>query len=205
MRFLPCQRSVLTPRLAVEVGYPAHVETAVSLRTDYVPDALPEAIFPLFSIEGSNSFAECSPPSRTPRWSTRGGSSAARFRPDGLRYARHMRSPITVPTLHLHGTLDPACRRRPRAARAGTSRRLTGGRSSTARPTSPTRSALSSSTPIARLAGRPRTRPVSASRDRNRRGGRATRGRGTSSAGRCRERGPRPTDATTRRGSPTTW
>ena len=29
------------------------------------------------------------------------------FRPDGLRYARRMRSPIAAPTLHLHGTLDP--------------------------------------------------------------------------------------------------
>jgi pimeloyl-ACP methyl ester carboxylesterase len=28
-------------------------------------------------------------------------------RPDGLRYARHMRSPIAVPTLHLHGAVDP--------------------------------------------------------------------------------------------------
>jgi pimeloyl-ACP methyl ester carboxylesterase len=37
-----------------------------------------------------------------PRWFVRSA-----FRPDGLRYARHMRSPITVPTLHLHGTLDP--------------------------------------------------------------------------------------------------
>jgi pimeloyl-ACP methyl ester carboxylesterase len=27
-------------------------------------------------------------------------------RPDGLRYARRMRAPVTVPTLHLHGTLD---------------------------------------------------------------------------------------------------
>ena len=29
------------------------------------------------------------------------------FRPDGLRYARQMRSPIAAPTLHLHGALDP--------------------------------------------------------------------------------------------------
>ena len=29
------------------------------------------------------------------------------FRPDGLRYARHMRSPIAAPTLHLHGAVDP--------------------------------------------------------------------------------------------------
>jgi pimeloyl-ACP methyl ester carboxylesterase len=29
------------------------------------------------------------------------------FRPDGLRYARHMRSPVQAPTLHLHGSVDP--------------------------------------------------------------------------------------------------
>ena len=28
-------------------------------------------------------------------------------RPDGLRYARHMRAPIQAPTLHLHGAMDP--------------------------------------------------------------------------------------------------
>jgi pimeloyl-ACP methyl ester carboxylesterase len=28
-------------------------------------------------------------------------------RPDGLRYARRMRIPVRVPTLHLHGELDP--------------------------------------------------------------------------------------------------
>jgi pimeloyl-ACP methyl ester carboxylesterase len=28
-------------------------------------------------------------------------------RPDGVRYAQRMRSPIHVPTLHLHGALDP--------------------------------------------------------------------------------------------------
>jgi pimeloyl-ACP methyl ester carboxylesterase len=28
------------------------------------------------------------------------------FRPDGLRYARRMRSPIVPPVLHLHGALD---------------------------------------------------------------------------------------------------
>jgi len=28
------------------------------------------------------------------------------LRPDGIRYARHMRSPITAPTLHLHGAVD---------------------------------------------------------------------------------------------------
>src|SRR5579862_1854789 len=37
-----------------------------------------------------------------PRWFVRSA-----FRPDGLRYARHMRSPIAAPTLHLQGTLDP--------------------------------------------------------------------------------------------------
>ena len=30
----------------------------------------------------------------------------SRFRPDGLRYARSMRTPIQAPTLHLHGALD---------------------------------------------------------------------------------------------------
>jgi pimeloyl-ACP methyl ester carboxylesterase len=29
------------------------------------------------------------------------------FRPDGLRYARQMRSPVSAPVLHLHGALDP--------------------------------------------------------------------------------------------------
>jgi pimeloyl-ACP methyl ester carboxylesterase len=29
------------------------------------------------------------------------------FRPDGRRYARQMRSPVAVPTLHLHGAVDP--------------------------------------------------------------------------------------------------
>jgi pimeloyl-ACP methyl ester carboxylesterase len=29
------------------------------------------------------------------------------FRPDGLRYARQMKSPVQAPTLHLHGSLDP--------------------------------------------------------------------------------------------------
>jgi len=37
-----------------------------------------------------------------PRWFVRSA-----FRPDGLRYARHMRSPVPVPTLHLHGAVDP--------------------------------------------------------------------------------------------------
>jgi pimeloyl-ACP methyl ester carboxylesterase len=37
------------------------------------------------------------------RWGVR---SAAR--PDGLRYARRMSSPVTVPTLQVHGALDPA-------------------------------------------------------------------------------------------------
>jgi pimeloyl-ACP methyl ester carboxylesterase len=37
------------------------------------------------------------------RWGVR---SVAR--PDGLRYARRMSSPVTVPTLQVHGTLDPA-------------------------------------------------------------------------------------------------
>jgi pimeloyl-ACP methyl ester carboxylesterase len=29
------------------------------------------------------------------------------FRPDGLRYARHLRSPVDAPVLHLHGAADP--------------------------------------------------------------------------------------------------
>lgn len=29
------------------------------------------------------------------------------FRPDGLRYARRMRTPTTAPVLHLHGAVDP--------------------------------------------------------------------------------------------------
>ena len=29
------------------------------------------------------------------------------FRPDGLRYARQMRSPVAAPVLHLHGAIDP--------------------------------------------------------------------------------------------------
>ncbi|MDQ2814640.1 MAG: alpha/beta hydrolase [Actinomycetota bacterium] len=36
------------------------------------------------------------------RWLARSG-----VRPDGLRYARHMRAPIQAPTLHLHGAVDP--------------------------------------------------------------------------------------------------
>ncbi len=36
------------------------------------------------------------------RWLARSG-----LRPDGLRYARHMRAPIQAPTLHLHGAVDP--------------------------------------------------------------------------------------------------
>jgi pimeloyl-ACP methyl ester carboxylesterase len=36
-----------------------------------------------------------------PRWFVR-----STFRPDGLRYARHMRSPVTAPVLHLHGAAD---------------------------------------------------------------------------------------------------
>jgi pimeloyl-ACP methyl ester carboxylesterase len=36
------------------------------------------------------------------RWLARSG-----VRPDGLRYARHMHTPIQAPTLHLHGAVDP--------------------------------------------------------------------------------------------------
>ena len=46
------------------------------------------------------------------------------FRPDGLRYARQMRSPIVPPVLHLHGGLDQCYCRRWRAGQAGTSRYL---------------------------------------------------------------------------------
>jgi pimeloyl-ACP methyl ester carboxylesterase len=44
------------------------------------------------------------------RWFVR-----SRLRPDGRRYARTMRAPIQVPTLHLHGSLDTCVR--PSAAR----------------------------------------------------------------------------------------
>jgi pimeloyl-ACP methyl ester carboxylesterase len=37
------------------------------------------------------------------------------FRPDGLRYARRMRTPIMAPVLHLHGAVDPCIP--PQAAR----------------------------------------------------------------------------------------
>ena len=37
------------------------------------------------------------------------------FRPDGLRYARQMRTPIAAPVLHLHGAVDPCIP--PQAAR----------------------------------------------------------------------------------------
>jgi pimeloyl-ACP methyl ester carboxylesterase len=37
------------------------------------------------------------------------------LRPDGLRYARQMRSPVATPTLHLHGAVDPCVL--PRVAR----------------------------------------------------------------------------------------
>jgi pimeloyl-ACP methyl ester carboxylesterase len=37
------------------------------------------------------------------------------FRPDGLRYARRMRTPVAAPVLHLHGAVDPCLP--PQAAR----------------------------------------------------------------------------------------
>ncbi len=37
------------------------------------------------------------------------------FRPDGLRYARQLRTPVTAPVLHLHGAVDPCIP--PQAAR----------------------------------------------------------------------------------------
>jgi pimeloyl-ACP methyl ester carboxylesterase len=39
----------------------------------------------------------------------------SRFRPDGMRYAKAMRSPVQAPTLQIHGSLDPCIR--PRTAR----------------------------------------------------------------------------------------
>ena len=50
------------------------------------------------------------------RWFVR-----SRLRPDGLRYARHMRVPIQAPTLQLHGALDTCVL--PRSAR-GSSRHV---------------------------------------------------------------------------------
>jgi pimeloyl-ACP methyl ester carboxylesterase len=50
------------------------------------------------------------------RWFVR-----SRLRPDGLRYARHMRAPIQAPTLQLHGALDTCVL--PRSAR-GSSRHV---------------------------------------------------------------------------------
>jgi pimeloyl-ACP methyl ester carboxylesterase len=37
------------------------------------------------------------------------------FRPDGLRYARQLRTPVAAPVLHLHGSADPCIP--PQAAR----------------------------------------------------------------------------------------
>ena len=68
------------------------------------------------------------------------------FRPDGLRYARQMRSPVAAPVLHLHGAVDSCIPARPPAARAGTSRGRTGGRSSREPATSRTRNGRSPST-----------------------------------------------------------
>jgi pimeloyl-ACP methyl ester carboxylesterase len=45
------------------------------------------------------------------------------FRPDGMRYARQMKSPIEVPTLHLHGAADPCV---PTALARGASRYVDG-------------------------------------------------------------------------------
>jgi pimeloyl-ACP methyl ester carboxylesterase len=39
----------------------------------------------------------------------------SRLRPDGMRYAKAMRSPVQAPTLQIHGSLDPCIR--PRTAR----------------------------------------------------------------------------------------
>jgi pimeloyl-ACP methyl ester carboxylesterase len=43
----------------------------------------------------------------------------SRLRPDGIRYSRMMRAPVQVPTLHLHGALDPCIL--PSAARGSAS------------------------------------------------------------------------------------
>lgn len=60
-------------------------------------------------------------------------------RPDGLQFNRRMKMPVRVPTLHLHGSLDPVMRTRSAAAPASTSRRRTAGGSSTGWGTSRTR------------------------------------------------------------------
>jgi pimeloyl-ACP methyl ester carboxylesterase len=49
---------------------------------------------------GIQSVAHCS--LEYHRWFVR-----STFRPDGYRYARHMRAPAEAPTLHLHGAVDP--------------------------------------------------------------------------------------------------
>ena len=81
-------------------------------------------------------------------------------RPDGLRYARRMRTPVAVPTLHVHGALADRCCPAARRARAGTSTRPTGGACCPVSGTSRTRRTPSRSTHGAdRLARRPGAGP----------------------------------------------
>lgn len=68
-------------------------------------------------------------------------------RPDGLQFYRRMKRPVRVPTLHLHGSLDPVMRTRSAAAPASTSKRPTAGGSSTAWGTSRTRRTRTASPP----------------------------------------------------------
>lgn len=61
-------------------------------------------------------------------------------RPDGLQFNRRMKRPVRVPTLHLHGSLDPVMRTRSAVeAPASTSKPRTGGGCSTVSGTSRTR------------------------------------------------------------------
>ena len=91
------------------------------------------------------------------RWTSTGGPCRSRRRrtarssrtagwcgrwpgPDGIQFNRRMKRPVRVPTLHLHGSLDPAIAHPQRGRAAGsTSRRPTAGGSSTGWGTSRTR------------------------------------------------------------------
>ena len=94
------------------------------------------------------------------RWFVR-----SHLRPDGLRYARHMRSPVAAPTLHLHGAVDPCVpaadgpRRRP-VRRGAVPVEGHRGR----RPLSARGAAGALRRRAARLAGRHRARPVTPGR-----------------------------------------
>ena len=117
---------------------------------------------------------------------------AQRLRPDGLRYARHMRTPIAAPVLQLHGALDTCVL--PQTAR-GAGRYVDG----------PYRWRVIDGAGhfpheerpevlrhrAARLAGRPGTGAVTAGpATATRPGGRATPARATPSAGRWPRDGP---------------